>query len=70
MSETTLLVFAIVGLILATALPLLVYARLPQRALDLLSQHGRFSGLASAEQAGRSGNSPVSEIGSLRGQTA
>jgi hypothetical protein len=70
MSDTALLVFAIVGVILATALPFLVYTRLSQRTLDLLSQHGRFSGLASSEQAGRSGNSPVSEIGSLRGQTA
>jgi hypothetical protein len=66
MHDAVLIVLAIVGVSVAAALPLLAYALLPPDTLNLLSQHGRFSGLGT-EQANRpAGNSPVPATGSLQ----
>jgi hypothetical protein len=64
MSDIALIILAVVGVLVAAGLPLLAYSMLPQKAMDLASQHGRFSGLGTA------GNTPVRALGSLQGQTA
>ena len=71
MSDITLIVLAVVGVLLAAGLPLLAYSMLSQKAMDLASQHGRFSGLGTPDHADSSaGNTPVRALGSLQGQTA
>jgi hypothetical protein len=71
MSDIALIILAVVGVLVAAGLPLLAYSMLPQKAMDLASQHGRFSGLGAHDHADSSaGNTPVRAIGSLQGQTA
>lgn len=71
MSDFALIILSVVGVLVVGGLPLLAYSKLPKKAMDLASQHGRFSGLGVAEPAGSTtGNTPVPSIGSLRGQTA
>jgi hypothetical protein len=71
MSDMALITLAVIGVLVAAGLPLLAYSKLPQKAMDLASQHGRFSGLGTADHVGGSaGNTPVRAIGSLQGQTA
>jgi hypothetical protein len=71
MSDFALIIVAVVGVLLAGGLPLLAYSMMPKKAMELASQHGRFSGLGTADAAGSStGNTPVPSIGSLQGQTA
>ena len=71
MSDFTLIILAVVGVLALGGLPLLAYSRLPKKAMELASQHGRFSGLGTTAPAGSSaGNTPVHGIGSLQGQTA
>ena len=71
MSDFALIVLAVIGVFIAGGVPLLAYSMMPRKAMELASQHGRFSGLGAPEPAGSSaGNTPAPSIGSLQGQTA
>jgi hypothetical protein len=71
MSDTSMVAFAIVGGLVAIVAPLAVYALMPQKLLNLASEHGRYAGLGTAEPVdGNAGNTPVAIIGSLQGQSA
>jgi hypothetical protein len=71
MNDITYIVFAVCGVAVAAALPLLAYARLPHESLNQVSEHGRFRGLTAHESAKRpSGNQPASRIRSFQGQPA
>lgn len=71
MSDFALIILGVIGVLAAGGLPLMAYSMLPKKAMELASQHGRFSGLGTPDPAGSStGNTPVTSIGSLHGQTA
>jgi hypothetical protein len=71
MNDIAYSVFALCGVAIIAAAPLLAYARLPHESLNQVSEHGRFRGLTANETGGRpSGNQPTPPIRTLQGQPA
>ena len=67
MSDTAMFALVIGVGLAAVALPVAVYALMPQKLLNLASNHGRYTGLGAAEQSnGAAGNAAGVVIGSLQ----
>jgi hypothetical protein len=68
MSETAMFALVLGVGLAALAVPLALYALMPQKLLNLASDHGRYTGLGTAEQTSDvAGNTPAVVIGSLQG---
>jgi hypothetical protein len=68
MSDTAMVAWVIAVGLAAVVVPFVVYALMPQKLLNLASDHGRYTGLGTAEQTnGAAGNAPAVVIGSLQG---
>ena len=72
MQTYELVMIALIGAILFVGLSAALYSTLPAAALDYASRHGRYVGLGKPNRLDDStaGNTPVTVVAGLQGQSA
>jgi hypothetical protein len=71
MNTVEIIGLAMLGMVAIAGISLSIYSALPREVLQMASDHGRYTGLGTRDHVDdTAGNTPVTNVGSLQGQSA